>query len=135
MCAQAAVTFAIESWEETVVEEVPTLKRAVVTKRYQGDLEGEGTAVYQMLGRSDGSAVFVGFEIVTGSLGGKSGSFVFEHRGTFEDGAVKSVWGVVPGTAKAQLTGLQGEGRSRPATRTNTRSFSTTTSSDTRARV
>lgn len=112
MCAQAAVTFAIESWDETLIEEVdkgPTLKRAVVAKRYRGDLEGEGTVVYQMLGRSDGSAVFVGFEIVTGSLDGKSGSFVFEHRGTFEDGTVKSVWTVVPGSATAKLTGLQGE--------------------------
>jgi len=118
MCAQAAVTFVIKGWDESVIgdfekgEEVetgPTLKRAVVTKSYRGGLEGEGRVEYQMLYRSDGSAVFSGFEIVSGSLDGKSGSFVFEHRGTFEGGTVKSVWRVVPGSATAKLVGLQGE--------------------------
>ena len=118
MCAQAAVTFAIKSWDESAIEDFekgeeveqgPTIRRAVVTKTYRGDLEGEGKVVYQMLGRADGSAVFLGFEVVTGSLNGKSGSFVFEHRGTFEDGAVKSVWRVVSGAATGKLSGLRGE--------------------------
>lgn len=112
MCAQAAVTFAIKSWDESTITEVtkgPTLKRALVTKSYRGDLEGEGQVEYQMLSRSDGTTLFLGFEVVTGSLEGKSGSFVFEHRGTFEDGMVKSVWRVVSGSATAKLSGLQGE--------------------------
>ena len=112
MCAQAAVTFAIKSWDESVIEEVekgPTLTRAVVTKSYRGDLEGEGKVIYQMLYGSDGKAVFLGFEVVTGRLDGKSGTFVFEHRGTFEAGEVKSVWHVVPGSATAELSGLRGE--------------------------
>ncbi|MCP4202268.1 MAG: DUF3224 domain-containing protein [bacterium] len=51
----------------------------------------------------------MGFEMVTGSLAGRSGSFAFEHRGTYEDGTVKSVWHVVPGSATRRLSGLQGE--------------------------
>jgi len=34
---------------------------------------------------------------------------VFEHRGTFVDGTVKSVWRGVPGSATAKLVGLRGE--------------------------
>ena len=58
--------------------------------------------------KADGSADFSGFELVTGSVAGKSGTFVFEHRGTFNNGEVNSVWSVVVGSGTGELAGLTG---------------------------
>ncbi|MFQ5526452.1 MAG: DUF3224 domain-containing protein [Thermoanaerobaculia bacterium] len=112
MTEQASATFVIKSWEENPIDETEEgigLMRAEVSKSYEGDLEGEGRVEYQMMYRDDGSASFVGLERFTGTQAGRKGSFVFEHRGTFEEGVVKSVWHVVLGSGTGKLAGLQGE--------------------------
>jgi len=60
--------------------------------------------------RSAASASFTGLERVTGSIGGRSGSFVLQHTGTFEDGVAKVTLAVVPGSGTGDLRGLKGEG-------------------------
>ena len=50
------------------------------------------------------------FERVTGTLGGRSGSFVLQGVGTWEEGVARTTWTVVPGSGTGQLTGLRGEG-------------------------
>ena len=60
--------------------------------------------------REDGSASFVGLERIRGQLGGRSGSFVLQHIGTFEDGIVRVALTVVPGSGTGKLAGLIGEG-------------------------
>ena len=64
-----------------------------------------------MMYRSDGSATFVGLERVTGRVGGKSGTFVLQRVGVFEDGQAKESYSVIPGSGTGQLRGLHGEGR------------------------
>lgn len=71
----ANARFVIESWDERPYSEnpdMPKLTRASVTKRYAGDVEGEGHVEYLMVYRSDGSASFVGLERVVGRIGGRS---------------------------------------------------------------
>lgn len=63
-----------------------------------------------MVHRDDGSASFIGLERVVGRLGDRSGSFVLQHTGTFEDGTAKATWIVVPGSGAGELRGLRGEG-------------------------
>src|SRR5262249_51743140 len=111
----ANARFAIKTWEEKPYREEPSqpkLTRASVTKELTGDLEGHGEVEYLMMYRSDGSATFVGLERVVGRLGGKSGSFVLQRTGVFEDGQAKESYSVVPGSATGELQGLRGEGRS-----------------------
>jgi Protein of unknown function (DUF3224) len=56
---------------------------------------------------ADGSASFVALERVTGSVGGRSGSFVLQDTGTLApDGTVTGEWFVVAGSG----TGLSGAG-------------------------
>lgn len=43
-----------------------------------------------MVYREDGSASFVGLKRVVGRVGGRSGSFVLQHSGTFEGGIAKA---------------------------------------------
>ena len=113
MRKQAKATFGIISWDEKPYSEIagsPKLTRASVTKSYQGDIEGEGKVEYLMMYRSAGSASFMGLERVTGSIGGRSGSFVLQHNGTFEDGVAKVTLSVVPGSGTGDLRGLKGDG-------------------------
>jgi hypothetical protein len=114
MRKQAKATFDIKSWDEKTYNEIegaPKLTRASVTKSYQGDIEGEGKVEYLMMYRTAGSASFMGLERVTGSIGGRSGSFVLQHTGTFEGGVAKVTLSVVPGSGTGDLRGLSGEGK------------------------
>src|SRR5712664_2160938 len=113
MRKQAKATFDIKSWDEKTYNEIegaPKLTPASVTKSYQGDIEGEGKVEYLMMYRTAGSASFLGLERVTGSVGGRSGSFVLQHSGAFEDGIAKVILSVVPGSGTGDLRGVRGEG-------------------------
>ena len=82
-----------------------------VTEQFHGDIEGEGRARMLQALRPDGSATFVGHEQVTATVGGRSGTFVFQDLGTLSpDGDVDGTWSVVPGSGTGELTGLRGEG-------------------------
>ena len=56
----------------------------------------------------DKSAAFVGLERIKGTIGGRHGSLVLQHVGTFEDGAAKATLTVVSGTD--ELNGATGSG-------------------------
>jgi hypothetical protein len=113
MKAHAKGTFQLKDWGEKSFNEMngmPKLTRASVIKSYQGDITGEGKLEYLMMYRDDGSASFVGLERVVGSVGGRSGSFVFQHTGTFKRGVATVALIVVPGSGTGDLHGLRGEG-------------------------
>jgi hypothetical protein len=112
---RASAHFAITSWDERPYSEgkdVPKLTRASVVKTFTGDIEGEGHVEYLMMYRPDGSATFVGLERITGRVGGKSGTFVLQRVGAFENGQAKESYSVVDGSGTGDLVGLTGEGRS-----------------------
>ena len=107
--------FAITAWEEKPWSEgndLPRLTRASVTKTFTGDIEGEGQVEYLMMYRGDGSATFVGLERVVGRIGSRSGSFVLQRSGVFENGHAKESYTVVDGSSTGELVGLRGEGSS-----------------------
>ena len=115
MKKSANARFAIRSWDETAYSEgqdLPRLTRAKVTKTFTGDIEGEGQVEYLMMYRSDGSATFVGLERFVGRIGGRTGTFVLERSGVFENGQAKESYSVIPGSATGELQGLRGDGRS-----------------------
>jgi hypothetical protein len=107
--------FAIKSWDEKPYSEgadQPKLTRASVARTFAGDIEGEGHVEYLMMYRSDGTASFVGIERIVGRIGNKTGSFVLQRIGAFEDGQAKESYTVIPGSATGDLRGLVGEGQS-----------------------
>ena len=109
----ANARFAIQKWDEKPYSEgdgLPKLTHASVTKALTGDIVGEGQVEYLMMYRADGSAVFVGLERVVGQLAGKTGSFVLQRAGEFEDGVAKESYAVVSGSGTGELKGLRGEG-------------------------
>jgi hypothetical protein len=115
MKKSANARFAIKSWDEKPYSEgqdLPKLTRASVTKTFTGDIEGEGHVEYLMMYRNDGTATFVGLERVIGRIEGKSGTFVLQRIGVFENGQAKESYSVIPGSATGDLRGLAGEGSS-----------------------
>jgi uncharacterized protein DUF3224 len=111
----ANARFAITSWDEKPYSEgpdLPKLTRATVKKTFTGDIEGEGQVDYLMMYRSDGSATFIGLERITARVAGKTGSFVLQRTGVFEDGQAKESYSVLPGSATGELRGLRGDGTS-----------------------
>jgi Protein of unknown function (DUF3224) len=88
----------------------PDLVEIHVTERFAGDVEGSGTARFLQTAFADGSASFTGMERVTGSLGGRQGSFVLQDAGTLEGSVVSGTWFVVPGSGTGELAGLRGDG-------------------------
>jgi hypothetical protein len=113
MKAHANATFELKGWDEKPFNEgegMPKLTRASVLKSYEGDIKGEGKLEYLMMYRDDGSASFVGLERVVGSIGERSGSFVFQHTGTFESGVATAKVSVVSGSGTAGLYGLKANG-------------------------
>jgi len=111
----AHARFAITSWDEEPYSEdqgQPRLTRATVARDYAGDIDGKGQVEYLMMYRSDGSATFVGLEQIVGRVGAKSGTFVLQRTGVFEDGQAKESYSVIPGSATGDLQGLQGDGSS-----------------------
>ena len=115
MKTSAHARFVIKNWDEKPYSEgndLPKLTRASVVKTFSGGIEGEGHVEYLMMYRSDGSATFVGLERVSGRIGERSGSFVLQRTGVFEDGQAKETYTVVPGSATGALRGLRGDGSS-----------------------
>jgi hypothetical protein len=109
----AKAAFQITSWDESSINEdngLPKLVRASVTSILSGDIEGESTIEYLMTYRDDGSAAFVGLERVTGSVGDRSGCFVVQQDGVFENGAARANLTIIPNSATGDLAGLRGAG-------------------------
>jgi hypothetical protein len=65
-----------------------------------------------MMYRGDGSATFVGLERFVGRIGGRTGTFVLQRTGVFENGQAKESYSVIPGSATGELQGLRGDGHS-----------------------
>jgi hypothetical protein len=84
--------------------------RMLIDKQFQGDLEA--TSRGQMLAArtaTEGSAGYVALEQVTGTLNGRSGTFVLQHSGVMTRGTPELTIMVVPDSGTGQLTGLAGK--------------------------
>lgn len=87
-----------------------TMGRMTIDKQLHGDLEA--TSKGQMLSAMTdvkGSAGYVAMERVTGTLGGRSGSFVLQHSATKTRGVPQLSVTVVPDSGTGQLVGLTGK--------------------------
>jgi hypothetical protein len=112
MSSTAKGTFQVKLLPLTFEGQAPDSKlgRMSIDKQISGDLEAVTSG--QMLSAmtdTKGSAGYVAIEKVTGTLHGKSGSFVLQHSGTMNRGTDSSlVVSVVPDSGTAELVGLQG---------------------------
>ena len=87
-----------------------SLGRMSIDKQFHGDLEA--TAKGQMLTAVTdvkSSAGYVAIERITGTLHGRSGSFVLQHSGIMTSNSQQQTVTVVPDSGTGQLIGLAGK--------------------------
>jgi hypothetical protein len=82
--------------------------RVTLRKTFSGPLTGTSVVAMTSVAVGEAPAGYVAVELVTGTLDGRSGSFVLQHTGVV-DGSAGSPGGVVlPGTGTGELAGLRG---------------------------
>lgn len=83
--------------------------RLSLDKKFSGDLTG--TSRGQMVAAMtavEGSGAYVALERVTGTLQGRTGSFILQHNGTMKGGSYEMRITVVPDSGTDELAGLAG---------------------------
>jgi hypothetical protein len=85
------------------------LDRLSIDKQFRGDLDATSTGEMLSAGTSvKNSAGYVAIERVSGTLGGRRGTFVLQHSGTMNRGTPHLAVTVVPDSGTEQLAGLTG---------------------------
>lgn len=106
--------FEIASWDETPFEDgddATKLTEALVSKRYEGDINGTSTTKWLLSYAPDKSALYVGIEHIKGTVGGKDGSLVLLHDGSYRDGVAAAELRVASGADG--LANVAGTGKFR----------------------
>ena len=111
MSTRATGTFDVTVTPQGVADTADgsALGRMSLEKQLHGDLTG--TSKGEMLTAmtdTKGSAGYVAIERVTGTLQGRSGSFVLQHSGVMTRGAQQLTITVVPDSGTGQLAGISG---------------------------
>ena len=85
------------------------LNRNVVRKEFSGDVAGTSEAqMIAVMTDTPGSAGYVAVEHFTGSVAGKSGSFVLQHSGVMNKGDAQLTVTIVPDSGTGGLAGISG---------------------------
>jgi len=107
----ASAPFTNDRYDEEAYAEADgvELSRVHISRTFTGDLEGGSTAEL-MIAKSEGGGGYVGHDKITGALGGRSGTFVFQHTGIMGPDGVTSNGTIVPGSGTGELEGITGEG-------------------------
>jgi hypothetical protein len=113
----ATGTIEQETWDFQTVEEQPDgrkLVRMSATDLFHGEIEGEARAEFVALLKADASSALAGMYRVSGSVGGREGTFTLQTVGSSDAGGTsRGTWSVVPGSGTASLTGIRGDGAFR----------------------
>jgi hypothetical protein len=109
MSIHATGTFEVKLLPQPLADAESGLGRMSIDKVFSGDLQG--TSKGEMLAGGTavkGSAGYVAIERVTGTLHGRTGSFMLQHLGTMNRGAPSLTVLVIPDSGTDELTGLSG---------------------------
>jgi hypothetical protein len=111
------VNLAKGPFEVKIVPQKPDNPQAVASghgrmsldKQFQGELEATSQGeMLSFMSETKGSAGYVAIEKVTGTLGGRKGTFVLQHDATMNRGAPRLSITVVPDSGTGELTGISG---------------------------
>ncbi len=119
---KATATYSPTKWDEKPYNELlPPMRmtKASVEFAFKGQLEGHGQTEFLMFYSEfdekdvhKSTAFYIGLTRFTGTLVGKSGSFVLEERGSFGAGTASSTAMIVAGSGTEQLRGITGSAKS-----------------------
>jgi ABC-type sulfate transport system permease subunit len=108
------VPFEVTGWEE---DPAPlelgdagsvAFGRVTLRKTFTGALAGSSVVSMTSAAVGEAPVGYSALELVTGTLEGRSGTFVLQHSGVVDDGAPSPSGVVLPETGTGQLSGLRG---------------------------
>lgn len=110
MTAHATGPFEVKVTAQDDKSEDPLLNRMTLDKHYHGDLEATGKGQMLTAGTDvKGSGAYVAIEKVSGTLSGRTGSFVLQHTGTMTQNTPHLTITIVPDSGTGQLKGITGK--------------------------
>jgi len=87
-----------------------SLSRLLLEKQYHGDLDATAKGEMMTAGApAKGTGGYVAMEKVTGTLNGRTGSFVLQHSGTMTNNSRELTITIVPESGTGQLEGIAGK--------------------------
>jgi hypothetical protein len=110
MTARATSSFVIDRWQEDPVLDDKGVRfvRTSIGKTFSGDLVG--TSVGEMIMAHAGdTAAYLGFEQISATLAGRTGTFVLHHDAWHGGGGGGAAWTVLAGAGTGDLAGLRGK--------------------------
>src|SRR5260370_13080255 len=110
MATYATGTFEVKILPQaaTEIETAASIGRMTIDKELHGDLEATSKGDMLTTGDPKGSAAYVALERVTGTLHGRTGTFVLQHTASMTPTSQQMLITVSPDPATGQLFRLAG---------------------------
>jgi hypothetical protein len=111
---QVQVPFQVTGWEpDPAAPELGdagpvAFGRVTMRKEFSGALTGSSVLSMTSAAVGESPVGYAALELVTGTLDGRSGTFVLQHSGVVDEGAPSPSGVVLPGTGTGGLAGLRG---------------------------
>ena len=105
----ASGTFEVKLTPQADDKGDPALGRMLIDKQFHGELEGTSKGQMLTAGSAEGSGVYVAVEKVTGTLHGRTGTFILHHTGIMTRKTPQLSINVVPDSGTGQLAGITGK--------------------------
>jgi predicted ATP-dependent Lon-type protease len=114
------ITITGKTWDEERVGEVEgahAVARATFTTEWAGEIAGTSTC-WLLISYVDGDpdkpetlvGPYTGYELVTATIGERSGTFVLAAKGAHTGGVARTEVSVVEGSGTGELAGIRGSG-------------------------
>lgn len=110
-------TYAMKDWQEEACRDEPVPLKLTRVHTY-GDISGGFTGTghtFYLIAYTGDSGPYTGYTQFTGTLDGRTGSFVMAEEGVFAPGTATSQWRIVEGSGTDGLAGITGTGGFRAA--------------------
>lgn len=110
MVTHAWSVFVIDRWDEEVIDEHEGahVVRTAVSKTFSGDITGTSDGWMTMARAQRGSMAYVGFERITATIDGRTGTFVLQHNAVGNSEGGDATWTVLADSGTGELRGIRG---------------------------